>query len=196
VHIQNFKENAVNLREKILILENRIIDWLTILTWWIEVRFGKTNVDLAVVLYFLAFCGLFFAFGYAGARLYQLNYTFFSIIFFLIALIILIGTLGFVHKLVSTTQRICKDFPQGCPSPSRYLKKCSQQRFGATLTVMLLTVVFSFSGIIFFYVLAVVALVLNVFYFLLSCDSIPPEEKARRRAKNEMKNLAVQSTGA
>ena len=37
----------MNLSEKMLVLENKIIDVLTMFTWWTEVRFDKDNIHWA-----------------------------------------------------------------------------------------------------------------------------------------------------
>jgi hypothetical protein len=89
-----------------------------------------------------------------------------------------------------------RDFPQGCPNPSRGMKKTSDRRVGGVLLSFFVCCLLPIFKELEVFLFAVAVFSLTAEFFLLSCDSIPPEEKARRRAKNEMKNLAVQSTGA
>jgi dipeptide/tripeptide permease len=186
----------VTLREKILVLENRIIDWLTILTWWIEVRFGKTNVDVAMSVSLNAL----FVFCLANVSITIVTFnngqTGWCIFFSFFTVLMFIGLSYYLFLPEAARDYQLKKFPQGCPNPSRKLKEASNQRLGRALFM-------SYFLIHLFDDVTVTLVLLTIFFFmhmlvpfLLSCDSIPPEEKAKRRARNEIENLVTQSTGA
>lgn len=182
----------MNIHEKILVLENYVIDWLTVITWWIETRFDKDNVDVAIsahkveCLLWICICLEMSHFFFKNGLHVFLCVTVFYGAFETIRLLSLIF-LEFIARTKFTTQ-----FPQGCPNPCRILAVGIGARRVSTVvmvvTTWLLGIFFSTDSYSFMFAscIAVGSLLNCIFYFLLSCDSLPPEEKAARRLKNEM----------
>lgn len=169
----------MNLDDRILALENRCINFLTIFTWWSEVRFGITNVRLAT--FFSTLSSLFGAFSffvifqdlYEEKRLILLLAT--TVIIFLFILRVLIKVLmrDFFEK------KIIEKNPQGLPNPCRISSPHSGGRRLEIFIALVLLINLNGNIIVFFMFLSY--LLKFLVSFLLACDSIPQEEKDKRR---------------
>lgn len=171
--------------EKILILENRIIDFLTMIMWWTEVRFDKDNIAVAVTFTTLSSLCFFLAIAINLPEMIERKHFIFFSFSALVA--ILIGAIFcrnvlFRTQLVSSIKRYN---PQGTPNPCRISRRHS--------TLRRLAVFCFFFGLILFPPASDVSnmFMLTTFFldclkeFLVACDSLPPQEKMRRKIANE-----------
>lgn len=180
----------MNLDDRILVLENRGIDFLTMFTWWYEVRFDITNVRLATIISTLSSLFGFVSFFIISQDLYEKKQLVF---FFIVSIITSFFVVGFLIKVLITDlfeKMIINENPQGSPNPCRVSRRHSASRRSEAFFTLLLLVNLNSDVILFF---------LFLFYFsrflisfLLACDSISPEEKNRRRKLNEVNSFCMQ----
>ncbi len=177
----------MNFDQKILVLENRIIDFLTMITWWTEVRWNKSNLHIAATMATLGTLLIAVAFCFDVIdSIEKRNWIFagFASICTAFGTISLTAKIFFRERLVESFKR---QFPQGFPNPCCVSKKHSTERR------------FTFSAFIIFYIMmerdafgyffaSYLAIEIVVFFFL-ACDSLPPGEKARRIAKREVSTM-------
>lgn len=185
----------MKLDEKVLKLENRIIDFFTMFTWWTEVRFDKGNVYLAAITSTVS--SLFFLLMLIieiPETLVKKQWIWFS----LFSLIATIQTILFLLKVVFQEiliSNLFKNNPQGSPNPCRRLTSKSNERRISVVTFFAVYM-FTFhavpvdsSGLFMLF-----SFVCDVFErFLLACDSIPPQEKSRRKAIRESLSAKIVS---
>jgi hypothetical protein len=180
----------VNFDEKVLVLENRIIDFLTMLTWWTEVRWNKNNLKIAFS--FMAFGGCLAgaASGYMAIDSIEKKSWVIAVIF---SIVLTLETVKFFVCLFfeeRVLQRIKKFYPQGFPNPCRVSKKHSNRRRIAFFAIILIFFVSNATmWLLSDFCLAGYFLFGMISEFLLACDSLPPEEKAKRRARNEIVSM-------
>lgn len=183
----------MSLHEKILKVENKIIDFLTMLCWWSEVRFDISNlgwysrVNILGLLVWIAGFLLVCLVAFTDQR-----YFLFSICV-LFQLFLVLDFFMSVLFPVEKIEAILEKFPQGFPNPSRFLKY-KERRFFFSLTLYqvlwLLLVTESSVDVISSVFLILALLISTLECFLLSCDEMPPAEKARRRAAREMTHVS------
>lgn len=169
--------------EKILVFENKIIDFLTMITWWTEVRFNKDNIILAANNSALASLCLFFAIALDIPEI--INKGMYGLLFIL-------GTLAFllmgvfclkVFGISMFVISLKRYNPQGTPNPCRVSGKHSLKRRYTVFLFIFLTLLLKkdLSNIFF-----IVAFFLDALTeFLVACDSLPPQEKMRRKIASE-----------
>lgn len=177
----------MNFDEKVLALENRVIDFLTMITWWTEVRWNKNNLRIAAL--FVIFST---ALGCAAFSCMVIGSIERKI--WIIAVILSVALTSETVKLFlclffeeKILEKYKSFFPQGFPNPCRVSRKHSNKRRETFLIIIL-----------FFFTSNATKWLLNDFYlvgyflfemisqFLLACDSLPPEEKAKRKARNDL----------
>lgn len=174
----------------VLTLENKVIDKLTKFTWWFEVKFNKDNVYLAnfVSNIFLLASSLF---------LMRWSFYFFKegYLLSLIAVVLSLFILYILTRKIQLEESIIfvvrMQYPQGCPNPCRYLLKQSRERRSEFFQFFLWSFVafleygdFIFSAI---FNIACIVFMGSVETFLLACDSLPKEEKEKRKKVLEIK---------
>ncbi len=181
----------MNLNERILALENKIIDVFTIFTWWTEVRFDKDNLYWSVT--FAKFYSIFFAcmfFTEIPSAIEQKSYQF--VIF---AGIVGVGNLFFFLMLVTKENFsigvLRRNNPQGMPNPCRISVGHSTRR--RIVMFLLLVIICLFVKVIvvsaFLVHLTLGTTCFFISEFLIACDSLPPAEKERKLANNELSRL-------
>lgn len=172
---------------KIKELDQRIIDFLTMICWWTEVIFDKDNLFFSLharILYTLCMIYVCF-FLYLDS-----SNAFFSVLFlfgtFYDGLSVIILFFLFDHiKNIS----LPKKYLQGCPNPQRINSSSVMDRLLA-MSVTIISLAFCLFGTnelgktvnLYF---TVGFFFWSLFYYFLACDSIPPEEKAKRKARTE-----------
>lgn len=179
----------MNLSEKMLVLENKIIDVLTMFTWWTEVRSDKDNIHWARI--FTIVSSLLFAIAFLSELpiLYEKKQYF----FFWTGLII-----GLFQILIFLVEVTFKEFslddlknshPQGSPNPCRVSKEHSLKRRTRMFffVAQCLFLIATFSILFLYFSFAILFSCLTE--FVLACDSIPPQEKSRRKATNELQDM-------
>ncbi len=174
--------------------DQRIIDFLTMICWWTEVRFDKDNLFFSLhsrILYALSMTFIFF-FLYLDS-----SGNFFSFIFLLmmfydgLTVILLFFSFDYVKNIL-----LPKKYLQGCPNPQRINSSSVRDRL-LTMLISIISSTFYFFGtdelskIINLY-FSVGFFFWSLFYYFLACDSIPPEEKAKRKARIEEWNGQLQ----
>lgn len=172
---------------KIKEFDQRIIDFLTMICWWTEVRFDKDNLFFSLhsrILYALCMAYVCF-FLYLDS-----SNAFFSVLFLFgafydgLSVIILFFSFDYVKNII-----LPKKYLQGCPNPQRINSSSVMDRL-LTMSVTIISLSFYLFGTdesskitnLYFFV---GFFFWSLFYYFLACDSIPPEEKAKRRAKIE-----------
>ena len=196
--------------------DQRIIDFLTMICWWTEVRWDKDNLYWAYVIRLFEnfFAVTFFVLNYYFIIVYQHNKEYENFIFFQKYGLLFFLSHHFFYLIKLTLfessffDYLKENFPQGFPNPCRIEELCVRFRIKAFFVfgfVFIIVPIFcflilkSFIGIkitevIFFGVLVFLGQSFGVlFYFLVACDSIPPEEKQKRREKIEMWSGRLQS---
>lgn len=171
--------------EKILGIENKIIDIFTMVTWWTEVRFDKNNLYWAAKT--SIFSSLFFMLTFLADILQLVEEKKYTVIAFM-AFMSSIGLVMFLVKICAPELmgRVHKRaYPQGTPNPCRISKRHSFYRRMSCLILVIAAYFLSFDwnvSDIFFFGWAFMSFCED---FFLSCDSLPPQEKLRRRIQNE-----------
>jgi hypothetical protein len=168
----------MSLNDKILVFENRIIDFLTMFTWWFEVRFDKTNIYLAAVASILTSVFGFIAFTSNISDLFEKKNWF---LLFISVVFAFCFAIAFLLKVLCgdlVEEKIIKHNPQGIPNPCRISKKHSEIRRMEIIT--LFVVVFSAKSDIFSISFFASLFCSFLFSLLIACDSIPPKEKQKR----------------
>lgn len=165
-------------------IDNSIIDKLTKITWEVEVRFNKDNIYLSAI--FLTLAHLFFlcAFSIGSIEFYKGGHLFLAVIWAILSAMIGYGVVDIIYDQRSLRKTITRIYPQGCPNPSRQWTG-TKTRVSILTFICIFYVVYinSLSSVILFFLITFVCLLLHI--YLAACDSIPPSEKARRKAKNE-----------
>lgn len=192
----------MKLKDKILAADNLLINWLTAVTWWIEVRFNKNNVDVAILCDRVS--DLFEVVALIGFIVWLGDMPYSTPVKIASSLLLVINVTTFVRDLVFSQkhrQRLLLIYPQGFPNPCRCIPYHINHRLlvsvGILVCIMFGMMWLAHVDTMIWCLPLLMSSVIGFFYsYLLACDSLPPEEKALRRAKQEMKNLAIQSTGA
>ena len=186
--------------DKILAIENRIIDALTAFSWWTEVKFERNNFDFKVISLqgFLLFMSV--SFGSGAIFLFKVNVFPEALIFSLIFLFHFLLLIYSFFAFSKIKEDFKKDDPKGSPNPNRYSRTQSILRriyvFMAFFSFCMFVahqeeVYLSFSlGFCF----------LSLFFFFGACDPIPPNKKKKRpeyvvseekyTSKTQLSNLA------
>ena len=118
----------MNLSERMLAFENKVIDFLTIFTWWTEVRFDKNNIYLSLVM--STWQSLFFALMFVGDIPELLDKKRYAIL-------AILSMCTFLCSCVFLFKIFAKNFlltilksqnPQGTPNPCRIRARNSLRR--------------------------------------------------------------------
>lgn len=174
----------------LLKIEDGIIDFLTMITWWTEVRFNKSKIFLAVLCQILE--SLILGIGcitifseMVESSSYQLYYI--SFVFFFIALIPFRVCFEKCRYIRVNIEAIQNWLYQENNIRHRMIPDFYKNR-RAPLWVavgMVVAALFFSLGSYQVLVLFLIAMFLeSLEFFLLSCDPIPEEEKERRKENN------------
>jgi hypothetical protein len=140
----------MSIRDKVLAIENRIIDKLTEYTWRTELNYKKSNTDLATTVLSFSTLLICYLFASEGVECYQDQHFIQGTLAFLLALVEFVVSLALAIKPERCMQVLARDFPQGYPSPSRYSVKSSGIRLAALLSLLFFVVSFVYTKGIFF----------------------------------------------
>jgi Ca2+/Na+ antiporter len=171
----------------LIALENRVIDFLTMITWWTEVRFNKDSILFGLLCQTTMF--LFVGLGcivifseLQESKSREMYYI--SFVFLIVGVIYLkrfLSLLQDVPNLVTMFGNVLSN-PEG--TKRRELYFTSKNRHGAffvALLFLVLTVFIDQKPLIYF---TIALLFETTAFFFFSCDPIPQEEKERRKENN------------
>lgn len=181
----------MNIGEKVLQIENFLIDYLTGFTWWTESRWEFTNIRWAKIIMLPAL--IFFAVGFWS--------LFLNTEFFWKALWGLLSALSFLFVFavlfldVFAPGRMEADlrlkYPQGLPNPNRVIgRSLSKRRESFIISIILIVLgrvaIFQDVHTVIVEMFFVPAFVLrSLYFFFLACDSLPTQRKNEMRKKRE-----------
>ena len=177
--------------EKLLAVENNVIDFLTTITWWTEIRFEKNNVYWAVR--FSIFETLFVALAFMGelpATFKAGNYLSIT----LLGLLSLGALVMFLFKITTIetfTASLVRFYPQGCPNLGRISRRRSRERRLSVIFFSIFFVTWMITKDLFWFFFFTSEASGIFMKFLLACDSIPPQEKARRKLAKELTDIGL-----
>lgn len=172
--------------------DQRLIDFLTMICWWTEVKWEKNNIFWVYQVDIFEMM-LTVIFWYLVAHFSPfVSVTFLCYIWIALSLIRL-TILVFAKEFYLDS--VLSRYPQGCPNYCRFSDNHKNYRkivfFTGLSSILLfypvsgLLLIESFPVSIFIVYIFVVFLSI-IYYYFLACDSIPPEEKAKRKARVEM----------
>jgi hypothetical protein len=160
--------------------ENRIIDFLTMITWWIEVRWNITNRDIGYKLTQVFYVSFFFLTFFLVPFLIEIGRWYFVPLYMLGAAVVLLALV--VIRVNRVHFENC--YLSGCPNPMRVVKVMHRR-------ISLMLVGMNCFNDAPWHLLAWVFFLSALTEFIMCCDSIPPSEKARRRAAMEARNMKL-----
>ncbi|MCF7843747.1 hypothetical protein K9M47_02520 [Candidatus Gracilibacteria bacterium] len=181
--------------------DQRLIDFFTMICWWTEVKWEKNNLCWAYHTNIIAHISWFFFFTFALIQVMKTGsqlWVFFFSIFVAISGFTLCLKVIFQRKTIDHYFLVI--FPQGSPNPCRFLKEKISDRKGWVYSALLVYIAYLIQDVskyaeyesmwIFsFYT----TLIFSFFFeYLMACDSMPPEEKAKRKARVEEWNGNLQ----
>lgn len=179
-------------------IDNRIVNFLTMIAWWSEVRFDITNRDIGFKckMFSLILCLGFFS-GLMVNMVLMPDKTWITIVAMIVcSLFLAMYMLSVVMYLVNPSMiRTIVDshFKKGCPNPERILGLRTRSVNLLILCLCFLTLfIFMFSKMVVLYFFLISFNAASEYFY--ACDSIPPEEKARRKAANESFNAMPSMT--
>lgn len=176
----------MSLFEKLVSCEGRVIDWLTAFCWWTEVRFEKDNMHWAVQIKILENILHTSAWVYASTQLFMSNHPIWAILTVFLSLCLMVVIHVLIFHVEKVIQIIKNEWPQGFPNPSREIKL--EQRIRdvlGTFFLLWVTIISDGTELIFFSMLSTGGIFSLISNLLLCCDSIPPHEKEKRKARIE-----------
>ncbi len=175
----------MNIHQGLLAVENRIIDFLTAITWWAEVRFGKDNLYFAhKASAFVSLFMLFIGVSQMPVFIDQKEYVKIG----LCAVAVLVTFSAFVLEIIFEDIAISilkVDNPQGNPNPCRIRKRTIIKRRICFTLLLVSMYYFVLGGEMVFLCFSLMCLFALTDTLLAACDSLSLQEKMRRQAQNQ-----------
>ena len=170
--------------------DQKMIDFLTIICWWTEVRFEKNNLYWGYKVNIISHMFWFFTGTFILIQVLEKGSNFW--IFLLSFFLMIIGLTLFLKIIFQ--EKVMKYiyleiFPQGSPNPCRILVNRFSERIGHLVVLFFLCLSFlasDFSKLInlelMWAILSFFALIFASFFdYIMACDSMPPKVKEERK---------------
>lgn len=181
--------------------DQRLIDFLTMICWWTEVKWEKNNLHWAYQTNILSHMFWFFTGTFVLIQILEKgNYFWILFVSFILSVVgfTLFIKIVFSDKIMRFVY--IPMFPQGSPNPCRISHKHISDRKELIFLFFVFCLGYyldDFSKFVIselmWSISCFLALIFGFFFeYLMACDSIPPEEKVKRKAKVDMWNGNLQ----
>ncbi len=174
--------------------DQRLIDFLTMICWWTEVKWEKNNLYWAYHSNMIAHISWFFFFTFILIQIMKTGTDFWV---FFCSLFVAISGFSFCLKILFQKEIMnyyfLVTFPQGSPNPCRFLQERISDRKGYVFNSIFIFIAYCFQDIsnyaeyelMWIFSFSIMLIFSFFFEYLMACDSIPPEEKIKRKSKIE-----------
>ena len=180
--------------------DQKSIDFLTMICWWTDVRWDKNNIFWVYQVDIFEMVLTIISWYLIGHFSTFVSVTFLSYVFLAYALIRL-TLLVFAKEFY--LNGVLSRYPQGFPNFCRISTKHTKERCNAfflnTTSLIVLFLVWQLTSFFkdypaafIFSLYVAMTICSTIYYYLLACDSIPPQEKQRRIEKIEVESGMLQ----
>jgi hypothetical protein len=162
-------------------LDETLINYLTAFMWWVEVHTDYTAkrlgiwFDTAHHVFWILWAGLMIVMAYQNKK---------YAVIVICTLLLFVWVWLIAIKLLPPYSKYVYDEFRGCPNRAR-ITRYEIRLFHLALTAIFMPFAYNLES-------ACISLAVTsgaIGYYLLSCDEMPPSEKARRKARNEVRGM-------